>query len=129
MQCAIAHSALSHGERKKVGAVIVTPSGVILGGVNGLPKQLGNVLEHNGITRDEVIHAELNCILKAAKQGVSVVGATLYTTLSPCKACASMVLAAGIDRVVYLYKYRDTSGLQILEDNIVVDCSGDLYGS
>ena len=124
MNCAVEYSKLSHAKRNKVGAVLVTKSGVVLGGVNGLPKQLGNTLEENGATKPEVIHAELNCILKAAKEGVSVVGSTLYTTLAPCSSCASMLLAAGVDRVVYKEKYRISSGLEILKENIIVDCFG-----
>lgn len=66
-------------------------------------------------TRPEVIHGELNCLLKAAKEGVSVVGGTLYTTLSCCKPCSEMVAAAGIKRVVYTEEYRDTSGIENLK--------------
>lgn len=73
--------------------------------------------DHDGfvVTKPEAIHAELNCLLKAAREGVSVVGATLYTTLSCCKPCSEMVAAAGIKRVVYKEQYRDSSGI----DNLV----------
>lgn len=67
------------------------------------------------VSKPEVIHAELNCLLKAAREGVSVVGSTLYTTLSCCKPCSEMVAAAGIKRVVYKELYRDFSGVDNLK--------------
>ena len=42
MDMAIAMSKLSKGVRAKVGAVAVTKNGVVVVGVNGLPKPLGN---------------------------------------------------------------------------------------
>lgn len=125
MQCAEAHAALSKGERAKVGAVLVTPQGVVIPGVNGLPSKLGNQLEFSIeqynvntamydkalVTKPEVIHAELNCILKAAKEGISMKDSKLYVTLMPCVACGSMIIQAGIKEVIYKAPYRDTTAL------------------
>lgn len=131
MRCAEAHAGLSKAIRKKVGAALVTKTGIVIAGVNGLPKQLGNRCEDvqvaprgqlsELVTREEVIHAELNCILKAAREGVSVEGSTLYVTLSPCTKCASMILSAGIERVVYKEEYRCTAGVDLLRKHIKVD--------
>lgn len=80
------------------------------------------VPEKGLISKPTVIHAELNAVLKCAKEGVSVKGATIYTTLSCCAQCASMLASCGISRVVYLEEYRDTSGIDILKTcGIVVD--------
>lgn len=118
MKIAMAHAELSKGTRAKVGACLVTEHGVILGGCNGMAPGGSNTLEvmHNGelITKSEVIHAELSCILKAAKEGVSVVNSTLYVTLSCCLSCSEMITAAGVSRVVYLRPYRTLRGLQNL---------------
>lgn len=132
MEMAISMAKISHGVRAKVGAILVTEQGVILGGVNGLPKALGNVLEyveyefHSEFgkepvlfpthlkTKPAVIHAELNCIMKAAREGVSVLNSTVYITLSPCEHCASMLLSCGVKRVVYLEEYRSSSGIKTL---------------
>ena len=89
MGVAKAHATLSEATRLKVGACIVTPSRVIIPGVNGQPKPLGNVCERDGVTKASVIHAELNCILKAQREGISIELATLYVTHSPCEHCAS----------------------------------------
>lgn len=129
MQCAEAHGDLSYAKRFSNGAVIVTKHGVVVGGVNGLPKQLGNVCEypsdeHNDgtglATKMSVIHGEVNCIIRAAKEGVSVDGGTLYTEMICCEVCASIILAAGIRRVVYKYDYRDPTGFNVLSKHLEV---------
>lgn len=120
MAVAEAHASLSTAERAKVGACIVTRHGVILAGYNGLAPKGSNRLEEVGeggclVTKPQTIHAELNCLLKAAKEGVSVVGGTLYTTLSCCLPCSEMVVAAGISRVVYRDQYSCTKGVENLK--------------
>lgn len=123
MRTALLHSFLSKAKRKQVGAVVVTSHGVTLTGYNGTPTGLSNACEGaSGDTLPTVIHAELNCILKAAKEGVSCQGATAYVTLSPCQQCSAMLIQAGISRLVYLEEYRDTEGLKnLLEAGVKVD--------
>ncbi len=111
MEVAKLHAGLSKAERLKVGACIVTPSRVIIPGVNGQPKPLGNVCEQDGATKPSVIHAELNCILKAQREGIGIEGATLYVTHSPCEHCASLIIMTGIARVLYVEEYRSSQGL------------------
>lgn len=59
-------------------------------------------------------HAEANAIAYAARHGVAVGGATIYVTMSPCYACAQLIIAAGLIRVVYDRPYRDTQGVSLL---------------
>lgn len=132
MQCAQAHAALSKAQRAQVGCVFVTPKGVVIGGVNGLPTALGNECEYRSfpsydmqgnlvagsdelVTKREVLHAEIACLLRAAKEGLSVEGSSVYVTLSPCAHCASMLIAAGVSEVIYKERYRDPYGLILLE--------------
>ena len=145
MQVAQAHAALSKGVRGKVGACLVTKHGVVLGGCNGMAPNASNELEvkeymdidaggwldpediyetwpftdekgrYKLVTKPQTIHAELSCILKAAKEGVSVVGSILYVSLSPCIACSEMIAAAGVSRVVYKEAYRLTDGIENLK--------------
>ena len=126
MSLALRVAELSHGYRAKVGCCLITDNDLTVLGTNGLPKQLGNELEHivdgNLVSKNEVIHAELNTILKCAKEGVSVKGATIYTTLSCCSQCASMLASCGVKRVVYLEEYRDTKGIEVLKQcGIIVE--------
>ena len=115
MGVANAHATLSKATRLKVGACIVTPSRVIIPGINGQPKPLGNVCERDGVTKASVIHAELNCILKAQREGISIEGSTLYVTRSPCEHCASLIIETGISRVVYADEYRSLVGVENLK--------------
>lgn len=118
MQTALLHAGLSKANRAKVGAVLVTNQGVLLTGYNGTPHGWNNDCEddHN-TTKPEVIHAELNCILKAAKQGVSVVDSVVYVTLSPCVSCSAMLAQAGVKKVYYREQYREKTGVEYLQAN------------
>ena len=69
-----------------------------------------------GYTHWYVLHAEANAILKVANSTQSCKGATLYITLSPCRECSKLIHQSGIQRVVYLNAYKDTSGVDFLLD-------------
>lgn len=128
MGTAILYAKLSKAKRAQVGSCLVTKNGVVLGGVNGTPAGLPNecetvvktslpyLFEDTLVTKPEVIHSELNCILKAAREGVSCIGATMYVTLSPCVPCAAMMIQAGVKRLVYKEMYRDQGGVNLLRD-------------
>ena len=89
---------------------------IISDGFNGTPSGFDNCCEdENGVTKWEVLHAEANAILKVASSTQSASGATLYITLSPCQQCSKLIHQAGIKRVVYSKKYKDTSGIDFLE--------------
>ena len=108
---------LSHCKRKKVGAIIVKNNMIISDGFNGTPSGFDNNCEDSkGNTNWYVLHAEANAILKVAKSTNSCEDATLYLTLSPCKECAKLIHQSGIKRLVYLKNYKDTTGLQFLEN-------------
>src|SRR5690554_7186114 len=107
---------LSYCQRKKVGAIIVKDRMIISDGFNGTPSGFENCCEDDaGITKWYVLHAEANAILKVAKSTQSCKDATLYITMSPCKECSKLIHQAGIVRVVYIYNYRDNSGIEFLE--------------
>jgi dCMP deaminase len=106
---------LSHCSRKKVGALIVRDGRIISDGYNGTPAGFDNCCENDhGETHWYVLHAEANAILKVARSTNDCSDATLYLTLSPCKDCSKLVLQAGINRVVYMHDYKDTTGIDFL---------------
>ena len=107
---------LSNCSRKKVGAIIVKDGMIISDGYNGTPAGFDNCCEtKEGETHWYVLHAEANAILKVAKSTNNCSGATLYQTLSPCKDCSKLILQAGIERVVFINNYKDTSGIEFLK--------------
>jgi dCMP deaminase len=117
LRMALEWGKLSHCQRKQVGALIVRDNMIISDGYNGTPSGFPNCCEdENGNTQWYVLHAEANAILKVAKSTQSAKGATLYLTLSPCKECSKLVLQAGINRVVFMNSYKDSSGVDFLKE-------------
>lgn len=114
-------ASLSHCNRFKVGALLVKDGNIISFGYNGTPAGAENDCEKDGVTIPQVIHGEVNAILKAAKKGTPVDGSTLYLTLSPCLDCSKLILQSGIKRVVYLTKYRNLEGVDFLKKFITVE--------
>ena len=87
----------------KVGAVLVRDRRIISQGYNGFPKGVKDFTERyeNRDTKLSLtVHAEVNAILNAAKNGASTDGSTLYTTFAPCVHCSTAVVQAGVARVV-----------------------------
>lgn len=108
---------LSHCTRKKVGAIIVKDRMIISDGYNGTPSGFPNSCENeSGETHWYVLHAEANAILKVAKSTNNTEGSTLYLTHSPCKDCSKLILQSGIQRLVFIEAYKDTSGLTFLQN-------------
>ena len=85
----------------QVGAVIVDEDKHIVStGFNGFPRGIkdDDRLYNRELKYEIIIHGEINAVLAAGK---SVKGCTLYTyPLPPCSRCASMLIQAGITRVV-----------------------------
>lgn len=120
---------LSSAVRLKVGAVVVKDHRIISIGYNGMPSGWDNVCEEvvtptlpylsgDGPTlktKDEVIHAEANAILKLAKSNDGGDGADLFCTHAPCIQCAKLIYGAGISKVYYRNSYRDQSGVEFLQ--------------
>lgn len=98
-------------DRKHVGAVIVRDRTVLSTGYNGSLRGLphcdeeGHMMENGHCVA--TVHAEANAIIQAAKNGVRIDGATIYTTASPCWPCFKLIANAGIVRIVYGEFYRD----------------------
>lgn len=101
--------------RLKVGAVIVKDKNMIAYGYNGTPHGWCNECEQDGVTKPEVIHAEANAILKAARTTISTDGAIMYSTHSCCTECAKLIIQSGITEFHYIEEYRNTLGLEFLE--------------
>jgi dCMP deaminase len=114
---------LSSAKRLKVGSVVVKDNRIISIGYNGMPSGWTNDCEDDdGKTKDAVIHAEANSILKLAKSGDRGDGADLFCTHAPCVHCAKLIYGAGIKKVFYRDSYRDTLGIEFLEKcNIEVE--------
>jgi dCMP deaminase len=105
--------------RKYVGAVIVRNRTILSTGYNGsirgMPhcSDVGHMMEAGHCVA--TIHAEVNAILQAARNGVNIDGATLYVTASPCWNCFKSSANAGIRRIAYGEFYRDERIFEVAE--------------
>lgn len=109
-------SRLSHCVSHKVAAVIVKDGRILSTGINGTPKGFKNCdevfdeknfsrEEHHKFSEDFEIHAELNAILFAAKNDISIDGADMYINLQPCKNCLKAVCNSGIRNIYFSKRY------------------------
>lgn len=122
---------LSSARRLQVGAIVVRDDRIISMGYNGMPAGWDNNCEselEDGTlkTRPEVLHAEMNALMKLARSHESGLGADLFITHSPCMECAKGIYQAGINRVYYGQQYRSNDGIQFLnQSNIEVIHTGE----
>jgi dCMP deaminase len=98
-------------DRKHVGALLVRDKTILSTGYNGsirgLPHcdEVGHMMENGHCVA--TVHAEANAIIQAAKNGVGIQGATIYTTASPCWPCFKLIANSGCERIVFGEFYRD----------------------
>jgi dCMP deaminase len=107
----------------RVAAVLVKNNRVISTGYNGVPEGMKNCLDGgclrctnpngqftSGTGYDVCIcvHAEQNALLAAARFGIAVEGAHLYSTMQPCFGCAKELVQAKIGKVSYLHPWVPT---------------------
>lgn len=123
--------------RSQVGTVISLGGRILMTGYNGAPADMPHCdhtctcgMPHNFLNDDsperltcpaltpclDAIHAEQNALNYCARQGIAVAGATLLTTLSPCRSCSLSIIAAGVETVIYDQLYRDDSGIKLLKN-------------
>ena len=87
----------------KVGAVLVNDRRIIATGYNGFPQNIEDTIQryqNRDIKLAYTVHAEVNAILNAAKNGAQTKHSTLYVTFPPCVSCATSVVQAGVSMVV-----------------------------
>ena len=109
--------------RRQVAAIVVKDHRIISTGYNGTPRGAKNCNEggctrcnastsdvQSGTALGECLcsHGEENAITQAAYHGISVKGATLYSTLGPCLFCSKLIINSGITEVVYKQTYMHT---------------------
>ena len=86
-----------------VGCVIVNDDHTVLStGYNGFPRKVKD--DNRLLTRETklkiVVHAEANAIAAAARNGHILLNGIAYVTLFPCSQCASLLIQAGIKKVI-----------------------------
>jgi deoxycytidylate deaminase len=70
------------------------------------------------------VHAEMEAILSAARQGISPVGTRLFVTTFPCHNCARHIVGSGVDEVQFIEPYLKSKALPLHGDAITTDPKG-----
>jgi len=142
MKTAYIFAELSSAVKLNVGAVVVKDDRIISIGYNGTPTGWDNTCEDTIYpignpndfmydvnfpycdeldrpyalkTKPEVIHAEMNALMKLASSTESGKGASIFVTHAPCIDCAKGIYQTGITEVYFRETYRNDAGLKFLE--------------
>lgn len=110
----------SLARRRKVGCAIISKHGEIRTGVNHNPYDIMrrcDFLNDAGELESypTVVHAEVDAILFAKRDGIFLPGSIVCVTCSPCYDCAVFMAIHGIAEVIYLESYRTRDGLDFLD--------------
>jgi len=113
---------------RKVGAIYVKDGRILSTGYNGVPS--GHIhcneifnsnspdykrSKHTEWSNIHEIHAEMNGIIYAAKNGISLKNSVLYCTMSPCHECAKNLINLNIKKI-YFRNYYD--GINVNNSNL-----------
>lgn len=117
---------------RKIGAVLVKDKEILIRGCNRdlpsdhTPYQMGEVRDFFKAGEKQelasTIHAEQNIIARAAKEGISLKGTSLYVTTFPCPVCAKLIACSGIKNLYFseggsnfdAKKVLDSAGVRII---------------
>jgi dCMP deaminase len=101
----------SKDPRTKFGAVLVSwkDKNILALGYNGFPRGFMDTEKRwkRPTKYSYVVHAEVNSVINAARNGNSTVGSVLYIQGLPCENCAKHVSQAGISEVVVHKQWQD----------------------
>lgn len=75
--------------------------------------RLGGLIEFS-----RAVHAEMDALLSAGREGVSTVGTRLFVTTFPCHYCARHIVGAGVYEVQYIEPYPKSLALDLHDDAI-----------
>ena len=118
--------------RAKVGAVIVRDRNILATGYNGAPAGMPHCTEAGCLIYESktpygeveqncfrTIHAEINAIAQAAKNGSNIKDSSIYVTHTPCIHCIKVLVNTGIKNVYYELPYKVHTLEEILRNTRV----------
>ena len=110
---------------RAVGCVVIDidTKHVLSTGYNGAAKGTAHC-DEGCLTRESgknwgkcrAVHAELNAIVNAAKNGVSTDGCRMYLTTTPCVFCSRTLINAGVKEVYAMSKYSHDDAIALLSE-------------
>jgi dCMP deaminase len=112
-------------DRKHVGAVIVRDKTILSTGYNGSARGLkhcddeGHLMIEGHCVR--TVHAEINAIAQAARNGVSLDNSQIYITALPCWNCFKTLVNAGVNKIYYREAYRPDPITESAADDLGIE--------
>ena len=110
---------------RAVGCVVIDidTKHVLSTGYNGAAKGTAHC-DEGCLTRESgknwgkcrAVHAELNAIVNAAKNGISTDGCRMYLTTTPCVFCSRTLINAGVKEVYAMSKYSHDDAIALLSE-------------
>lgn len=106
----------SEATRLKVGALLYKNDNIISLGVNGTRAgwYTNKCEDADGVTKNEVRHAEVAALDKLRRSHETSLGAVLFCSHACCLNCAVELVEAGITKVYYRHTYRNEDGIAYL---------------
>ena len=105
--------------RRQIGAVAVRDKRILCTGYNGSPTGIAHCIDTECM-RDKLnipsgeqaescmaVHAEMNVICQAAREGISLKDSIIYCTTYPCSICTKLMINVGISAIIYDSDYPD----------------------
>jgi len=118
MQIADLTALRSKAERLKVGCVMVSVDRMMAIGYNGTPAGCDNTCEEivdgDIVTKPDVIHAEMNSLIKFLNSGISSKGSAIFLTHSPCMECSKAIYLSRVSHLYYRNDFRSLDGVNFL---------------
>jgi dCMP deaminase len=106
-------------DRGRSGCIIVKDRRILVTGFVGSPygfphcddvgHQMKRLVHDDGRVTEHcmrTLHAEQNAICQAARLGIALEGATLYTRMTPCRTCAMLIINCAIKSVFCERRYQ-----------------------
>ena len=94
------------------------------GEITTLKDEIQNVVKNSKIKDiteyGRVVHAEMETLMSCSRESISTKGATLYATTFPCHNCAKHIIAAGIERVVFVEPYPKSKALDFHRESVTI---------
>lgn len=120
---------LSKNPRGQVAAVLYRDRRILSVGVNGTPIGWPNSCPRctePGTARAKkvyclCVHAEVNAVMNAAREGVAVAGSECLVTIAPCKDCLRFLWQAGVRTVFYLEDHEPSDPSERAARRMTVD--------
>ncbi len=80
------------------------------------PNSIYDIIEYH-----RAVHGEEAAICDAARRGISIKNTILYCTTFPCHLCTKHIIAAGIQKVVYIHPYPKSQTDDLFNDLVVIN--------